>query len=398
MINIKSLKNFIAQITEERELSEKEVKDILASALASAYKKDYRNKEEKVEAEIDFQKNKVNFYLVKNVVDDSLVEGGKINPYREIPLSSAKKIKSDAKIGDEIRIPLEPREDFSRIAAQTAKQVITQKLKEVEKENVFNDFKEKEGSIITGVIQKVDQKAVYVDLVRATGIMFRTEGIPGEFYKIGNRMRFYIYAVEKTPRGVEVYLSRSHPYFVPAIFRYEIPEIAEGIIEIKGVARIPGARTKMAVKSNIEGIDAVGSCIGPRGARVLTISSELNGERIDIIPYSDDPLQYVINALLPAKVLKAEMLPKRTVKVYVNEEEIPIALGKNGQNIKLAAKLTGWKIDVRLIEEPEKEIEGGIAEAEDLTTSTPEEKQEETEAKEEIKEGDSTNSESPNQQ
>ncbi|MGC8981756.1 MAG: transcription termination factor NusA [Minisyncoccia bacterium] len=380
MIDIKNLRNFIAQIIEERDISEKEVQDIIASALASAYKKDYRNKEEKVEGEVDLQRNKVNFYLVKTVVDDSLVEGGKINPYREIPLSSAKKINSNVKIGDEIRIPLEYKENFSRIAAQTAKQVIIQKLREVEKENVFNDFKEKEGSIITGTIQKVDQKAVYVDLTRTTGIMFRAEGIPGEFYKLGSRKRFYIYAVEKTPKGVEVYLSRAHPYFVPAIFKFEIPEIAEGIIEIKGVARMPGIRTKIAVKSNVEGIDAVGSCIGPKGARVLTISNELNGERIDVIPYSDDPLQYVVNSLLPAKVLKAEMLPRRTVKVYVNEEEIPIALGKNGQNIKLAAKLTGWKIDVRLIEEPEKEIEGGIAEAEEIGQT---------------KSGDSQNSESP---
>ncbi|MEM5782287.1 MAG: transcription termination factor NusA [Candidatus Aenigmatarchaeota archaeon] len=365
MIDIKSLKSFISQIVEERELSEKEVENIIASALAAAYKKDFRNKEERVEGELDLQKNEIRFYLVKKVVENDAPELGKFNPYREITLSEARKIRNDVAVGDEIKIPLEYKESFSRIAAQPARQVIIQNIKELEKENIYNDYKEKEGGIVTGIIQRVDQKAVYVNLPKATGIMFRTEAIPGEFYRLGSRMRFYVYGIEKTPGGVEVYLSRAHPYFIASIFRFEIPEISEGIIEIKGIARIPGVRSKIAVKSNIEGIDAVGSCIGPRGARVLSISNELNGERIDIIPYSDDPLEYVINAMLPAKILKGEILPRRTVRLYVNEEEIPIALGKNGQNIKLAAKLTGWKIDVRLIGEPEKEIEGGIAEAEE---------------------------------
>lgn len=365
MIDVKSLKSFISQIVETREISEKDVEGILASALAAAYKKDFRNKEERVEGELNLQKNEIKFYLVKKVVEDNAPEIGKFNPYKEITLSEAKKIDPNVNVGDEIRIPLEYKESFSRIAAQTARQVILQNIKELEKHNVFNEYKEKEGGIVSGTIQKVDQKAVYVNLPKATGIMFRTEAIPGEFYKLGSRMRFYVYDVEKTPGGVEVYLSRAHPYFLSAIFKFEIPEIAEGIIEIKGIARIPGVRSKIAVKSNVEGIDAVGSCIGPRGARVLSISNELNGERIDIIPYSDDPLQYVINAMLPAKVIKGEILPRRTVRLYVNEEDIPVALGKNGQNIKLAAKLTGWKIDVRLIGEPEKEIEGGIAEVEE---------------------------------
>jgi transcription termination/antitermination protein NusA len=371
MINIKQIQNLIDQIVEEKDLNEEEVQEAVLYALAAAYKKDYRHKDERVEGKIDPVTKKIEFFLVKTVIDDKDVEEQniKFNPYRHILLSEALKINPNVKPGDEIRIPLEYKDTFSRIAAQTAKQVITQRLKEITKNSVYQELKAKENKVISGIIQKVNHKAVYVDLGKAMGIMFRSEAIPGEFYKIGNRMRFYVYGVEKTSSGVEVYLSRANPLFVPALFTFEIPEISEGIIEIKGIARIPGVRSKMAVKSNIEGIDAVGTCIGPKGARVLSISNELNGEKIDIIQYSDDPVQYVLNALSPAKAVSAEVLPKRTIKVYVTEDQIPVALGKNGQNIKLAAKLTGWRIDVRLIEEPEKEIEGGIAEADSLGQS-----------------------------
>lgn len=363
MINIKQLEGLINQIIEERDLEENQFKEILTDALAAAYKKDYRYKEERVESKIDPTGKKLEFYLVKTVVDDKDVENQtiKFNPYRHILFSEAQKINPNIKPGEEIKIPLEYKDTFSRIAAQTAKQIIIQKIREITKENIYNEFKEKEGKVASGTIQKIDNKAVYVDLGKALGVMFRTEAIPGEFYKIGNRMRFYVYGVEKRPGLIEVYLSRSNPLFVSALFAFEIPEINEGIIEIKGVARIPGVRSKLAVKSNVRGIDPVGACIGPKGTRVLSISNELNGEKIDIIEYSDDPLQYVMNALSPAKVISGEVLHKRTIKLYVTEDQLPIALGKNGQNIKLASKLTGWRIDVRLIEEPEKEIEGGIA-------------------------------------
>ncbi len=382
MINIKQIQNLIEQIVEEKDLDEEEVKEAVVYALAAAYKKDYRHKEERVEGRIDPTGKKIEFFLVKTVVDDKDVENQniKFNPYRHILLSEAIKINPNVKPGDEIRIPLEYKDTFSRIAAQTAKQVINQKLKEIMKNSIYEEFKAKENKVVSGIIQKINSKIVYVDLGKTVGIMYRSEGIPGEFYKIGTRKKFYVYGVEKTPGGVEVYLSRANPLFVPALFAFEIPEINEGIIEIKGIARLPGIRSKMAVKSNIEGIDAVGACIGPKGARVLSISNELNGEKIDIIPYSEDPIQYVLNALSPAKAVSAEILPKRTIKVYVTEDQIPIALGKNGQNIKLVAKLTGWRIDVRLAEEPEKEIEGGIAEVEDIDNTKP---------------GDSENSESP---
>jgi len=363
MINIRQFQKFIDEISEDKDLDDSEVKEAILSALAAAYKKDYCHKDDKVEGKLDPSGKLVEFYLVKNVVEDDSPEI-KINPHRYIGLSEALKINSSAKVGEEIKIPLEDKDNFSRVAIQTAKQVIIQRLREITKNKVYEEFKTKEGQIISGIIQKVDSKIVYVDLGKTIGYMFRNEGIPGEFYKLGSRMRFYIYAVEKTSKGVEVYLSRAHPLFISSIFKFEIPEIAENQIEIKGVVRIPGVRSKIAVMSHNDNLDPVGACIGPRGARVLSISQELNGEKIDIILYSDDPLQYVINALSPAKIISGEILPKRTVKVYVDEDQLPIALGKNGQNIKLAAKLTGWRIEVRLVQEPEKEIEGGIAEVE----------------------------------
>ncbi|GIW66231.1 MAG: transcription termination/antitermination protein NusA [Candidatus Parcubacteria bacterium] len=368
MINIKQFQNLIEEISENKELDESEVKEAILTALAAAYKKDYRHKEEKIEGKLDPTGRWIEFYLVKTVIDDNDASV-KFNPYRHIKISEALKIDPSAKIGEDIKIPLEDKDNFSRVATQTAKQVIIQKLKEIIKEKTYEEFKFKEGKIVSGIIQKVDSNVIYVDLGKTIGYMFRNESIPGEFYRIGNRMRFYVYAVEKTPKGVEVYLSRAHPLFISSIFSFEIPEISDGQIEIKGVVRIPGTRSKIAVKSNIENLDPVGACIGPRGARVLSISNELNGEKIDIILYSDDPVQYAINALSPAKIVSAELLPKRTIKVYVNEDQLPIVLGRNGNNIKLAAKLIGWRIDVRLVEEPEKEIEGGIADV-DLEEET----------------------------
>jgi N utilization substance protein A len=361
MLNIKQIQNLIEEIGESKSLSEDQVRDAILGALSSAYKRDYRHKEERIEGKLDPSGKKIEFYLVKTVVSD---DEDKINPFKQIKLSEALKINPNLKIGDEVRIPLEYKENFSRVAAQTAKQVIIQKLREYTKISIYDEFKEKEGRVVSGIIQKIDPKLIYVDLGKTIGYMFKTEAIPGEFYKLGNRMRFYVYAVEKTSKGVEIYLSRANPMFLAALFVFEIPEISEGIIEIKGVVRIPGIRSKLSVFSNVEGIDPVGSCIGPKGARVVNISNELNGEKIDIVLYSEDPLQYVINALSPAKVISGEILPKRTIKVYVTEDQLPIVLGKNGQNIKLAAKLTGWRIDVRLIDEPDKEIEGGSAEAE----------------------------------
>lgn len=358
MLSLQQLQNFIHQISDSRGLKEEEVENALLDALSVAYKRDNHLKDYVVRA-MKEKNGEIKFYLVKTVVADEVEN---FNPNREIKLSEAKKIKDSAEIGQEIFIPLPPQESFSRIAAQVAKQVIIQKLREAEKHSLYNQLKEKEGKVITGVIERRDQNGnVYVNLGKTLGVMFRNETIPGEIYKPQQRMRFYVYAVEKTPGGVQVFLSRAHPYFVPAIFTVEVPEIAEGVIEIKGIAREPGVRSKMAVYSNLPGIDPVGACIGIKGARIISIMNELNNEKIDIIPWDEDPLKYVANALLPAKVLEVRPLPKRTMLALVPEEELSLAIGKNGQNIKLAAKLTGWQIDVRSASAPEKEVEGGLA-------------------------------------
>lgn len=365
MLSLQKFHSLISQISESRGLSEEEVENALLESLAVAYKKDNNLKEAKVVAKKEG--DKVRFYLVKEVIDPEEVEKKivRFNPQRHILFDEALKIKKDAQVGDEIYFELPQKDEFSRVAAQTAKQVIMQKLRETEKKSLYSEFKEKEGKVITGTIERRDQAGnIYINLGKILGVMFKNEAIPGENYRPGQRMRFYIYAVENTPSGVQVYLSRAHPYFVPAIFTVEVPEISEGIVEIKGVARDPGARTKMAVFSHSPNIDPVGACIGAKGARIISIMNELNNEKIDVVLWDEDPLKFVANALMPAKALEVKSLPKRTMLVLVPEEEVPLAIGKNGQNIKLAARLTGWKIDVRSASEPEKIIEGGMAEPE----------------------------------
>ena len=367
MLSLKEIRNFINQISEFRGLSEEDVENAVLEALGIAYKKDAGLKDSLVRAEKD-KSDKISFHLVKIVVDDKEVENGSLrfNPQKHILLSEAEKIKKNVKVGEEILFPLEMKEDFSRVAAQTAKQIIIQKLREAEKKSLYDEFKNKEGKVISGVIEKRDTNGnVYVNLGKILGVVFKNETIPGEKYLPGQRMRFYVYAVENTSRGVQVFLSRAHPWFIPAIFSVEVPEIPEGVIEIKGVAREPGIRTKMAVISNTKGLDPIGACIGVKGARIISIMNELNNEKIDIIPWDEDPLKFVANALLPAKVLEVKSLPKRTMLALVGKDDIPLAIGKNGQNIRLAAKLTGWQIDVRSAAEPEKEVEGGQASPED---------------------------------
>lgn len=358
MFTFKQWQNFINQISETRGLKEEEVENALLDALSIAYKKDNHLKDAIVKAKKE-RGEELKFYLVKTVVAD---DEEKFNPQREIRLSEAKEVNPNANIGEEIYFPLPDQQNFSRIAVQTAKQLIIQRLREAEKSSTYYDFKEKENKVVSGVIERRDNNGnVYVNLGKVLGIMFKNETIPGEIYRPGQRMRFFVYAVENTPRGVNVFLSRSHPLLVPAIFSMEVPEIIEGVIEIKGIARDPGVRSKLAVYSNLKGIDAIGACIGVKGARVISIMNELNNEKIDIIPWDEDPLKFVANALLPAKVLEVKALPKRTMLALVSEDEIPLAIGKNGHNIKLAAKLTGWQIEVRSAANPEKAVEGGIA-------------------------------------
>jgi len=383
MLDLKILKPLIRQIAEEKGLSEQKVFEALEVAFAAAYKKEYGKKMQVVRAKINSDNGQVKFSQVKIVVDKSSViteeeeekekknakevnenEDRKIkfNPERHIFLEEAKKTKPNIKIDEEIVTPLDVKSDFSRIAAQTAKQVILQKLKELEKETILSEFKEKEGMVVSGIIQRIERKNIYVDLGKTFGVLYANEGIPGEYYKVGERKKFYILRLEEKGRGPIILLSRCHPKFVSRLFEMEVPEISEGVVEIKSIVREPGNRTKIAVDSKDENVDPVGACVGQKGTRVITVIDELNGEKIDIIPYSEEPTKYVASALGPAKIKEAEIISeKREVKVFVPPDQISLAIGKNGQNVRLAAKLTGWKIDIRSALAPEEVIEGGVA-------------------------------------
>ena len=385
MIDLKLLNPLIRQISEERGLPEEKIFEAVEAALAAAYKKEYGKKPQIVRAKIDPQTGEAKFWQVKIVVDKSEIlnpeeeenlktenneeiENKKIkfNPEKHILLEDAKEINPKIKVGEELISPLEVREDFSRIAAQTAKQVILQKLHELEKDNILLEFKEKEEKVVSGIIQRIEKRVIYVDLGKTFGVLFPNEGIPGEHYKIGERKKFYVLRLEDRGRGPVIILSRAHPKFVSKLFEMEVPEISEGVVEIESISREPGNRTKIAVSSKEENIDPVGSCVGQKGTRVATIIDELNGERIDIIPYYEEPAKYVAASLGPAKVKETEVIPeRREVRVFIPPEQISLAIGKNGQNVRLAAKLTGWKIDIRSAIAPEETVEGGIAEAEE---------------------------------
>ena len=373
-LDLKTLSLVIGQIAEEKGIPQEKVIEVIEMALASAYKKDYGRKEEKYRARFNKETGKVDFFLVKKVVDEgmllkegekeekSLPEGQKklkFNPYRHIMINEVPKIRSkisylnakpftsNAKInpGDEIELSLPKPEKFGRIAAQTAKQVLLQKIKETEKEITFTEFSRREGEILSGIIQRKEGETVFVDLGRAVGILLKEEQIPNEFYKIGSRMRFYLLKVKEAPRGPEIYLSRAHPKFLSKLFEIEVPEISSGTVEIKSVAREPGFRSKIAVASKEEGVDPVGSCVGAKGTRVNAVMQELGREKIDIILWDKDPKRFIENALAPAKACKVKIEKNKAI-VEVPKDQLSLAIGKNGQNVRLASELTGWKIDV----------------------------------------------------
>jgi len=260
-----------------------------------------------------------------------------------------------------LEFPLEEQADFGRIAAQTAKQVILQGLREAERASVHDEFADKEGEIVSGVVQRFERGNVFVDLGRAIGIMFYNEGIPGEHYRVGERLRFYVVAVQDDPRRPGIILSRAHPKFIEKLFELEVPEMADGIVEVKQIAREPGSRTKIAVFSKEDGIDPVGSAVGQRGTRVMAVTNELGNEKIDIVEWSEDSEKFIANSLSPAEVGEVEVLERRTARVLVTDDQLSLAIGKGGQNVRLAARLTGWKIDVRSQARPDVVQEGGVA-------------------------------------
>lgn len=368
MLDIKSFKIALEQLEQERKIPKEKILDAIEQAMAAAYKKDYGKKGQIVRAKFDLETGKTDFYQVKIVVDESIAkivedteeeteyeikeESGdervRFNAEHHIMLEDARLIKKDAELNDEIIFPLDQKEDYGRIAAQTAKQVIIQRIREAERTSIMDEYGTKEGEIISGIVQKIERGNAFVDFNRATGILPAEEQIPGEYLARGQRIKAYLYSVEDSPRGVSLRLSRTHPKFVEKLFSIEAPEIESGVVEIKSVSREAGSRSKIAVFSNDEHIDPVGSCVGQKGTRVNTVTQELGGEKIDIIPWSIDPKVYVANSLSPAKVLSIEIDEKEhKALIEVAEDQLSLAIGKGGQNVRLAAKLTGWRIDIK---------------------------------------------------
>ncbi|MFZ2205618.1 MAG: transcription termination factor NusA [Minisyncoccia bacterium] len=367
MLDIKTFKSALEQLEEERKIPKEKILDAIEQAMAAAYKKDYGKKGQIIRAKFDLETGKTDFFQVKIVVDESIVkmdeeegegkeysvreegdERAHFNSEHHILLEDAQKMKKGVELNDEVIFPLEPKEDYGRIAAQTAKQVIIQRIREAERTSIIDEYGIKEGEIVSGIVQKVERGNVYVDFSRATGILPAEEQIPGEFFQRGQRVRAYLYSVEDTARGINLRLSHTHPKFLEKLFAAEAPEVQSGIVEIKAIAREAGTRSKIAVHSNDEHIDPVGSCVGQKGTRVNTVTGELSGEKIDIIPWSADPKEFVSNSLSPAKVISIEIDEKEhKAVVEVADDQLSLAIGKGGQNVRLAAKLTGWRIDIQ---------------------------------------------------
>lgn len=377
-MDLKTFTSAIYQLAEERGISKEKILEIVEQAIAAAYKKEYGEKGQKIIAKLDPKTGKVKFWRVKIVVDKKTlltekeiedlqrgkikkeeIEGKvKFNPQRHILFEEAKRINPDIKIGEEVKIPLPCRDKFGRIAAQTARQVILQKVKEAERETIYEEYKKKEGEVISGIVQRIEGDKVYLDIGKTLGILPKGEQIPGEFYRPEQRLKVFVLKVEQTSKGPIVLLSRSYPKLVTKLFELEVPEIASGEVEIKSIAREAGSRSKVAVFSKMEELDPIGAVVGQRGVRVMGVINELGGEKIDVIEWSEDPKKYISNALAPAKVLKVKILPKNTALCIVPKDQLSLAIGKDGQNVRLAALLTGWKINVETAEK-EGEIEEG---------------------------------------
>ncbi|MCL5009219.1 MAG: transcription termination factor NusA [Patescibacteria group bacterium] len=337
------LEQALDQLCEEKGISREELIAMIEASLAAAFRKDYGEKNQNVVVKFSPENMGVKVYDVKTVVET--VE----DPQKEVDLETAQEMKKKAKIGDEITTEITPKTgtSFGRIAAQTAKQVIIQKLREAERNLQFSDFKAKERTLQNGVVQRIEGDTVLVDMGRATGVLFPSEQIRSEKYNIGQRLKVLVLHVEPASKGPKITLSRSHPDMVRKLFELEVPEIFNGAVEIKSVAREAGSRSKIAVMSTQDGVDPIGSCVGQRGSRVQTVMAELGGEKIDIVEYSDDQVKYIANALSPAKILNVQLdEANKEAKVGVLEDQLSLAIGKAGQNVRLAARLTGWKIDI----------------------------------------------------
>jgi len=336
-------------IAEEKGLSKEKVIQTVEAALAAAYRKDYGNKEQNIKVVLDQITGGMDIYLLKEVVEE--VE----NEESQMTEKEAQKYNKGVKVGDTIEIECPAPAGFGRIAAQTAKQVIIQRIREAEREVVFEEYEGKEGQLVNGVIQRLEGRNVILDIGKTNGIIFPSGQVEGERYRIGQRMKVLIEKVEQTSRGPQVVVSRSDAKLIEKLFELEVPEISAGTVEIKSIAREAGSRTKIAILSVREGVDPVGSCVGQRGTRVQAVMAELADEKIDCILWDQDPINFIVNALSPAKVTKVGIDEKsKEAKIFVPADQLSLAIGKNGQNVRLAVKLTCWKIDVESEEEEKK--------------------------------------------
>ena len=331
----------LEELSIEKGINKNYLLDAIENALVTAYKRNF-NSSENVKIVIDEENATIKVYSVREVVEEVF------DPAIEIELEAAKKIDKKAKIGDFVDVEIVPK-DFGRISAQTAKQVIVQKIREAEREIVFTEYSDRQGEIVSGIVQKVDKNLIIVDLGRIEGIMTPNEQIPTETYAVNDRIKAYVVEVQKNSKGVpQMLISRTHPGFVKRLLELEIPEIYEGLIEIKNIVREAGSRTKVAVYSKDPNIDPVGSCVGQRGTRIQNILNELIEEKIDIVEWSEDPVQFIASALSPATVLAVDIDEEnKSSKVVVPDGQLSLAIGKDGQNARLSAKLTGWKIDIK---------------------------------------------------
>lgn len=358
----------ISQICEEKNISKDVVMEAVTAALVAAYKKDYGEKDQEVRVILNEDSGAIEVYVVKEVVEE--VE----NPNLQISVEAANRVKKGAKAGDTVEIMDLPA-DFGRIAAQTAKQVIVQRIREAERDMVFTEYKDKEGDIINCTVQRIEGDTIICDLGKASGVLFKNEQIPGERYYPNQRFRVYLVRVEQAARGPQIVLSRSHPGMVKKLFESEVPEIPAGIVEIKSIAREAGQRTKIAVFSKEPGVDPVGSCVGQRGIRVQAVMNEIGGEKIDIILWDEDPKIFITNALSPAKVIDIKIdEEEKKAQIKVPEDQLSLAIGKSGQNVRLAAKLTGWNVDI------EGSDNAGIDKIEEVATPRPKAEKKDLEA------------------
>lgn len=370
MFDLKVINSVLGELEEVRGIPRAKIIEAIEAALATAYKKEYGKRGQIIRSTFDISTGQVEFYQVKIVVDGSRVifdeeleqlesktpENAEAtadarvvyNPEHHILIEDARKIKKDAQLDEEIIFPIESKGDYGRIAAQTAKQVIMQKIREAEKISVVGEFGQREGEIVTGTVQRIERGNIFVDMGRATGLLAYEEQIPGERFSQGERVRALLYRVEESPKGVFLRLSRSHPKFLEKLFEAESPELTNGTVVIKAIAREAGYRSKIAVEAKDNHIDPVGALVGQRGVRVSTVMSELRGEKIDVIEWSSDDRRFIEEALSPAKIVEIETNEEeKTAKVLVTEDQQSLAIGKGGQNVRLAAKLTGWRIDIQ---------------------------------------------------